>query len=128
MIGLIVLAVLGAALAGLASFAVPGLVVLVPALAIPDIGRSVFGVLAIPASVVGITVASIYSFRIVSPLVRALAMRPRRPALSISEESPTEKPAAECNARLQRGTSYRAALSGLLMPGAYPMECPERTE
>jgi membrane protein implicated in regulation of membrane protease activity len=128
MIGLIVLAVLGTALAVLASFAAPGLTVLVPALAIPDIGRSLLGVLAIPASVLGITVASIYSFRLVSPLVRAFAMRPRQPAVSISEESRAEKAAAECNERLQRQTSYRAALSGLLMPEAYPMTCPEQTE
>ena len=112
MIGLIVLAVLGVALIGIGAFAAPGLAVLVPALAIPDVGRSLLGVLAISASVIGIVVASFYSFRLVSPLVRALTTRTLEPALSVSEESQEEKASVECNERLQRGISYRAALSG----------------
>ena len=128
MIGMIVLAVIGVGLIGLAAFASPGLAILVPALAIPDIGRNLLGVLAIPASVIGLIVASIYSFRLVSPLVRAYTLRQRVPALSVSEESQDEKAVAECNERLQRGISYRAALSGLLMPEAYPVKCPVRTK
>jgi len=128
MIGLIVLAVLAVALIGLGAFAAPGLAILVPALAIPDVGRNLLGVFAIPASVIGIVVASVYSFRLVSPLVRALTMRQQEPALGVSEESQEEKATAECNERLRRGISYRAALSGLLRPEAYPVECPEKAE
>ena len=128
MIGLMVLAVLGVALIGLAAFASPGLAVLVPALAIPEIGRNLLGVLAIPASVIGITVASIYSFRLVSPLFRSYLIRQRVPAIGGSEEYQEEKTAAECYERLRRGMSYRAAMTGLLMPEAYPMKCPVRTK
>jgi len=125
MIGLIVLAVIGVTLIGLAAFASPGLVVLVPALAVPDIGRNLLGVLAIPASVIGLIVASFYSFRLVSPLIRTYTMRQKAPALRVSEENQGQKAAAECTERSRRGISYRAALSGLLMPEAYPMKCPE---
>jgi len=128
MIGLIVLAVLGVALIGLGAFASPGLAVLVPALAIPDIGRNLLGVLVIPASLIGIIVASFYSFRLVSPLVRAFTSRQKVPELGVSEEYEGEKAAAECNERLQRAISYRSALSGLLRPEAYPVTCPPRTK
>jgi membrane protein implicated in regulation of membrane protease activity len=128
MIGLVVLAVLAAALIGLGAFASPGLAILVPALAIPDVGRNLLGVLAIPASVIGIIVASFYSFRLVSPLVRAFTSRRKLPVLSVSEKYQEENAAAECNERLRRAISYRSALSGLLRPEAYPITCPERTK
>jgi phage-related protein len=124
--GLIVLAVIGVALIGLAAFATPGLTLLIPALAIPDIAQNLLGVLAMLASVIGIVVASFYSFRLISPLVRAFAMSYRETVFGVSEESLEQKAAAECNERLQRAISYRIALSGLLRPEAYRIECTER--
>ena len=127
MIGLIVLAVLGLVLIGLGTFAAPGLAVLVPALAIPDVGSKPLGVLAILAAAIAIVIASVYTTRLVLPLLRALTMRRREPALSLSEEVQEKKATAECNERLRRGISYRAALSGLLRPEGYPVTCPKQT-
>lgn len=100
--GLIVLAVIGVALIGLAAFAAPGLALLVPALAITAVGQNLLGVLAIPASAIGIIVASFYSFRLVSPLVTAFAIRYREILFGVSEKSRENKAALECNERLQR--------------------------
>ena len=121
MTGLIVLAVFGGVLTLLAAFAASSLIVLIPAIAIPDIGRNALGIAAIPISVLGLLIASYYSARLAYPLLQAYVSRGSIQKSPVPREF--RQDADECKERVERAFSFRIALSGLLRPEAYPVQC-----